>query len=113
MLITSILAGLVKNLFEVKMLYCGKLRSNRRGVPRDIGNKMKKGEVMSIEQDGVKIIKWVDKRPVFMISSDQNHTSSLLKTRKNNRNGEEILKPKCVIDYNMAKEGVDFSNQMS
>ena len=42
--------ALVKNLFKIKMLYCGTLISSRRGVPKDIGNKMKKGEVMGIEQ---------------------------------------------------------------
>ena len=68
---------------------------------------------MGIEPDGVNIIKWIDKRPVLMITSDPSHTSSLLKNRKNNRNSEEILKPKCVIDYNKAKKGVDFSGQMS
>lgn len=105
--------SLVRNLFEMKILYCGTLRSNRRGVPKDIGTKMKKGEVVGIEQDGVKIIKWVDKRPVLMITSDPRHTSALLKTGKHNRSGEEIHKPKCVIDYNMAKKGVDLSDQMS
>lgn len=80
------------------MLYYRTLRSSRKGVPKDTGKKMKKKEVMGAEQDGVNIIKWIDKYPVLMIASDPNHTLSFLETRENNRNGEEILKPKCVID---------------
>lgn len=29
------------------------------------------------------------------------------------RKGEDIVKPKCVIDYNKVKNGFDFSDQMS
>lgn len=32
---------------------------------------------------------------------------------KKNRQGEDILKPKSVIDYNKSKKGVDYSDQMS
>ena len=51
-------------------------------MPKYIGNKLKKGEVMDVEQGGVQIIKWVDKSPALKITSDPNHTSSLLKTGK-------------------------------
>ena len=37
----------------------------------------------------------------------------LNETWKNNINSEEILKQKCVTDYNKAKKTVDFSDQMS
>jgi len=32
---------------------------------------------------------------------------------KHNRKGYEVFKPKCIIDYNKAKKGVDYSDQMS
>ncbi|CAH1972725.1 unnamed protein product [Acanthoscelides obtectus] len=35
------------------------------------------------------------------------------KGKKKNRKEEDILKPQCVIDYNLAKKGADFNDQMS
>lgn len=37
----------------------------------------------------------------------------LVPTGKNSRNGEQIRKPKSVLDYNKAKKGVDLSDQMA
>lgn len=104
---------LTRRLYEMKILYCGTLRSNRKGVPKNFGGKMRKGQVYGKENNNVKIIKWVDKRPVLMISSDPHHNATLVSTNKVNRQGEEICKPQCVIDYNKAKKGVDYSDQMS
>ncbi|KAI4454280.1 piggybac transposable element-derived protein 4 [Holotrichia oblita] len=82
-------------------------------MPKEITNKkLKKGEVIGKENNGVKVIKWVHKRPV-LISSDPNHSATLVSTEKQKRNGDEIFKPRCVIDYNNAKKGVDYSDQMS
>lgn len=41
---------------------------------------MKKNEIIGKQNDIVKIIKWVDKRPVLMISSDPSHDASLIST---------------------------------
>lgn len=71
---------LVENLYKQKMLYCGTLRSNRKGIPKDLLKKIKRGEVIGKERNGVKIIKWVDKRPVMMITSDPNHDATLIST---------------------------------
>lgn len=75
---------LVRQLYELKMLYCGTLRSNRKGIPpifnNKKGKKMKKNEIIGKQNDIVKIIKWVDKRPVLMISSDPSHDASLIST---------------------------------
>lgn len=104
--------ALVERLYKENMLYCGTLRSNRKGVPA-MNEKLKRGEIVAREKNFTRVIKWMDKRPVLMISSDPSHDSLLIRTDKRNRNGEDILKPKCVLDYNRAKKGVDFSDQMS
>ena len=36
-------------------------------MPKHVGNKIKEREEMGIEQYGVKIIKWVGKRPVLIL----------------------------------------------
>ena len=105
--------GLARKLYDMKMLYCGTLRINRKGVPKDFAKKVKKGDVFGLENNGIKVIKWVDKRPVLMITTDPTHDNTLISIGRLNRNSEEICKPKCVIDYNKAKKGVDYSDQMS
>lgn len=105
---------LVKKLHKKKITYCGTLRANRKGIPRTFTRKMKKAEIYGEESSAkVRIIKWVDKRPVLMITSDPRHEAILDNTRKKNRKGEIIRKPRCVLDYNKAKKGVDMSDQMS
>ncbi|XP_018564371.1 piggyBac transposable element-derived protein 4-like [Anoplophora glabripennis] len=112
---------LVKELLDRQSLYCGTLRKNRRGLPREITNKkLKKNEICGLEnQHDIKIIQWQDKRSVLMLSSKPEHSVTLCKTGKKtrpNKNGEpgkDILKPKVVLDYNNAKKGVDYSDQMS
>ncbi|XP_072398122.1 uncharacterized protein [Diabrotica undecimpunctata] len=48
-----------------------------------------------------------------MISTVPSHICDLQATGKQNRRGEDILKPPAVIAYNKAKRGVDISDQMS
>ncbi|KAF2346896.1 PiggyBac transposable element-derived protein [Trinorchestia longiramus] len=62
---------------------------------------------------GIKLYNWRDTRNVFMISTVPEHDGSLIPSGKTNRNGEELKKPQCVLDYNNAKKGVDISNQMT
>lgn len=112
---------LVKELLDRKTLYCGTLRSNRKGLPKEItAKKMKKGEICGLEnQCGIKIIQWKDKRTVLILTSKPEHSINLCNTGKKTRpnkkgeSGKDILKPKAVLDYNDAKKGVDYSDQMS
>ncbi|KAI4462364.1 piggybac transposable element-derived protein 4 [Holotrichia oblita] len=94
---------------------CGTLRSNRKGNPKDVCNKkLKKGEIYALENSkGVRIYKWVDKRPVIMLSTLSEHMDELVATGRKNKKEEEIKKPRCILDYNNSKKGVDVSDQMS
>nr|CAH7765205.1 unnamed protein product [Callosobruchus chinensis] len=107
--------ALVKKLQQQKTLYCGTLRSNRRGLPKDyVNRKIKKNQVIGVHNGhGVKIIKWMDKRPILMISNKREHDITLHDTGRKTRSSEVVLKPKCITDYNKAKKGVDISDQMS
>lgn len=99
--------SLAKELFDQKILYCGTLRPNHKRIPLDFERKMKKGEIFGKQNDCVKIIKWMDKRPVLMLTTDPTHKGTLEDTEK----GDIIAKPQCVIQYNEAKNGIDYSNQ--
>lgn len=71
---------LAEYLYQQKMFYCGTLRSNRRGIPKELHKKIKRGEVIGKEREGIKIIKWVDKRPVMMITTDPSHDATVIST---------------------------------
>nr|CAI5869071.1 unnamed protein product [Callosobruchus analis] len=105
---------LVKKLRKKKMTYCGTLRANSKGIPKTFMRKLKRSEVYAEESSAkVRVIKWVDKRPVMMITSDPSHDANLIDSGKKNSKGDAVQKPKCVLDYNKAKKGVDISDQMS
>ncbi|XP_018573042.1 piggyBac transposable element-derived protein 4 [Anoplophora glabripennis] len=104
---------LVKTLYGRKMMYCGTLGSNRKGIPKSFSKKLKKCEVYGQEYHKLRVIKWMDKRPVMMITSNPLHTDKLVETGKKNRNKDTVKKPQAVLDYNNAKKGVDLSDQMS
>lgn len=75
---------LVQKLLEKKYYIVELLRSNRKGDPKYFTKKIKKGEVIGKERRKVKIIKWEDKRPVFMITTHPAHNATLVPTGKNN-----------------------------
>ncbi|KAF2364253.1 PiggyBac transposable element-derived protein [Trinorchestia longiramus] len=50
---------------------------------------------------------------LVQISTVPEHDASLIQTGKKTRQGVEVKKPQSVLDYNVAKKGVDISDQMS
>lgn len=108
---------LAYELLKKKMMLCGTIRVNKKKLPKEavINKKLKRGQVIGkMTRNGIKIIKWQDKRPVTMITSCKSHTATAIHTGKfNKRTGEPILKPECVTMYNQNKKGVDYSDQMT
>ncbi|KAJ8928751.1 hypothetical protein NQ314_018604 [Rhamnusium bicolor] len=105
---------LCKNLLSLKTYHCGTLRNNRRGTPLDMSKKkLNRGEIYGEQSnDGIRVMKWVDKRPVLIISSVLSHKVELKATGVK-RKGGNVEKPLAVIAYNKAKKGDDVSDQMS
>lgn len=105
---------LVQELLQRKTFYCGTLRVNRKGIPIDfIKRKQKKGEVDSVvNQEGIKIVKWTDKRQVVMMFINK-HKGEMIELNKKNRLGNAVRKPDCIVSYNKAKKGVDLSDQLA
>lgn len=107
---------LAERLLTRKTRYCGTLRSNRRGLPKKIvSKKLKKGQIYgAMNKNDVKVIKWVDKRPLLMLTTRKEDKDILVSTgRKHRLTNEDIKKPTCVLTYNKNKKGVDYSDQMS
>ncbi|CAG5019585.1 unnamed protein product [Parnassius apollo] len=75
---------LAEELLSQKTRYCGTLNSKRRGLPKEIVLlKLKKGEIKgAMNKNGVKVIKWVDKRQLLMISTLKEDKEVLVNTGK-------------------------------
>ncbi|CAK9826352.1 PiggyBac transposable element-derived protein 4 [Anthophora retusa] len=99
---------LAEELLEKNTFICGTVKMNRKFLPPQAKRKQHRGGIMSLEnRNGVKFLKWTDKRPVRMLSTCENHMCKIIQG-KNNK-----LKPDTVLFYNDAKKGVDLSDQMS
>jgi len=105
---------LARYLQEHETHLIGTLRANRRELPADvIKAKLKRGEVTGQQdQRGIKIISWVDKRRVNMLTTIPEHEATLMDTGRVRR-GQRVKKPQCVVVYNRLKKGVDLSDQFS
>ena len=92
---------------------CGTVKVNRRGMPTEIKTALK-GETVSAQLDGnMMALKWMDKRPVTMLSTI--HDDSFV-TKNRSRSApdghEDILKPLVVEEYNKNMGGVDMGDQL-
>lgn len=65
-------------LYKHETLICGALRVHRKGIPQEIKGKIKKGNSVSDQCNSrTKIIRWVDKGSVLMLSSVPKHKETL------------------------------------
>ena len=94
---------------------CGTVRPNRKGdfLALKGKDKMRKGEFKEGDITGVKIIQWMDKRPVTHLTTF--HDSSSIQTTRRTRhaeNGQEVItKPAAKAEYNQFMGRVDKSDQ--
>ena len=107
--------SLFQNLRRLGFDACGTVRTNRRGVPEEIKAKLQKGEIVSkmIDND-VLALKWMDKRPVAMLTTvhDDSVVTKQRRTRAAQGGVEEVHKPLVVERYNEFMGGVDMGDQL-
>ena len=87
----------------------GTLRANR-GEPKEIRNagknpKMKKGDVVALDNGKVVVVAWMDNRKVVTLSTQHDATTDVVRVRKRGGGHDEVQKPKTVIDYNQYMSG--------
>ena len=104
--------ALARRLLENKTYVCSTLRKNRKGNPGCVVHKkLKEGDVSGKEnREGIKVLKRRDNRDVLMLITTPEHTDELVRVAQ--RRGTETRKPQCVLGYNAAKKGVNYSDQM-
>lgn len=96
-------------LHQNKTNACGTVKSNRKGMPKFPN--IAKGEAVSMHNGNLLALKWKDKRDVHMLSTM--HTGSMAETGKINfKTGQPIIKPKCVLDYNVNMGAVDKTDML-
>ena len=99
------------DLYKLKIGATGTIQSNRKFLPPIVGRKLNKGQVVSFHEDNLVVCKWKDKRDILMISTIT--SSELVKTgKKDTKTQNDIMKPKCVVEYNKHMGGVDRSDQI-
>ena len=82
---------------------CGIVRINRRGLPAAMKETLAKGDVTSALVDKTMMaLKWMDKRPVPMLTTihDDSMTTKVRRTRRAEGGQEEVRKPVVVEEYN-------------
>ena len=91
---------------------CGACRVPRRGLPAIVrATRLRKGQVISVIEEGLMSLKWHDKRDVTMLSTI--HDASMVTKSRRSRGAEggveDIQKPSIVDKYNLHMGGVDLS----
>lgn len=103
---------LANKLLKKKTHLVGTLRRDRVKLPKIFEKKLKAGEIVGKENlDGIIIVRWHDKRDIALLSTK--HNFNMIDTGKKNKKNEIELKPKIIIDYNIAKMGINLSNKLS
>ena len=94
---------------------CGTVRINRRGIPQAMKSKLQKGEIISEKvDDKIIALKWMDKRPVTMLTTvhDDSVVTKQRRTRAVPGGVEETRKPVVIERYNEFMGGVDLADQL-
>ncbi|CAG5010492.1 unnamed protein product [Parnassius apollo] len=100
---------LSQKLVDLKTHTTGTLRSNRKDNPKDIiKKKLKKNQHVWVRKNKVYVSKWVDKRPVLMVTTSVH--PRLIEIQ--NRFQQRKIKPAEVAEYNQHMSGVDRADQM-
>lgn len=71
--------------------------------------KLTKGEAVWKRKSSVLVMKWKDKRDVYMITTGHKYEMDTSSSKR----GNPKRKPKCVLDYNAYMSGIDRADQMT
>jgi hypothetical protein len=103
--------ALFSDLFGRKINCCGTVRSDRRGMPKDISSrviKSKKGDIITRVRGNQSIVRWKDKRDVYVLT---NMHSPPVEGNFCDESGQAV-KPRVIEDYNAHMGYVDKSDRM-
>lgn len=88
---------------------CGTVQARRKKMPTFPN--VRRGEMMSLHNNGVMCIKWRDKRVVHILTSI--HADEMVNTgKRNHATGDLIQKPAAVVEYTHKARSVDMVDTM-
>lgn len=95
---------LFEKLYEFKTGACGTVRRNRIGSVKL--EKLTKGDFDFSNSNNIMVLKWQDKREVFMLCTI--HKPRMIETQKSDWKTQKIVeKPECIVHYNRNMGSVD------
>ena len=111
--------NLAKDLLQDKIYICGTVRSNRQGIPRELGpstqrvKQLRQGESLFLRKGNLVATVWKDKKPVYFLSTQSNPVGNETVSRRQ-RDGTVIEVPSAPVvkSYNNNMGGVDLSDQL-
>lgn len=115
---------LLEKLHEKNVYSCGTVRSTRKDLPEIIKGKrktektkrekaMKRGEYEFKVKNHVAATKWMDKKPVCMLTTAHNPKEvTTVKRKKKDGTSVSVPCPKVVSEYNANMGGVDRYDQL-
>ena len=107
--------ALVKKLKSKGIFSCGTVRSNRKGLPKDLkpNEKMKRGDIERRYCDGISFVKWIDNKAVMMLSSIDSAMATTTCRRRQKGQKEKVAVdcPQMVANYNRGMRGTDIMDQ--
>ena len=73
--------------------------------------KMVKGEIKVVYSHRMMALKWMDRKPVTMLSTCHDDVETTNMGKINGKTNMPVIKPKVVIDYNNSMNAVDKQDQ--
>lgn len=100
---------LFDDLLTRKINSCGTVRYNRRQMPQDIGQKLKKGDIVTRIKGNLSAVRWKDKRDVYLLTNIHSPpvAGNFIDESSN------AIKPRVIEDYNTNMGYIEQSNQMA
>ena len=104
---------LAKDLLANGTYLCGTTRAHRREFPKKLANaELRPGEsVKWTNGDGVMLMKWRDRRDVFMVATNDEGLDVVQTVRRNDAE-VQLSTPTCIKRYNGRMGGVDRLDQL-
>ena len=105
----------MKNLLQDKILSCGTIRANRKGLPKDLKSdkQLARGESDIRQGEGLNLVKWMDNKSVLVVSTccGPVSNSEVERRQKGKQEKIKIICPDMIKDYNQNMGGVDIMDQ--
>ena len=104
--------GLIRNLHDADTYFCGTIRKNSCGLPKQISDTaLQRGQSEKLSADcDIVFCRWYDRRDVFVVAKNTTGRDTV-KPRTRFTPNDMITVPKMIVDYNRNMGGVDHLDQ--